>query len=90
MRLRAVFLTVYCVSLWIAVMGLLEYVFPGIAELLPGFVSNPSTMITADGFARAEQWTEIWSMGLVDGCRNGNDYEVCVVKLRGVVRDAKQ
>ena len=46
--------------------------------------------ITADGFARAEQWTEIWSMGLVDGCRNGNDYEVCVVKLRGVVRDAKQ
>src|SRR5207245_978575 len=42
-----------CVSLWIAGMGILEYFFPWIADLLPGFVSDPTAYIAADGFARA-------------------------------------
>jgi hypothetical protein len=50
---RSVALVMYCVSVWIALMGLVEYLFPGIADMLPGFVSNPSAMIAADGFARA-------------------------------------
>jgi hypothetical protein len=50
---RFVALTMYCVSFWIAVMGLTEYVFQGLAEILPGFVSDTSAMVAADGFLRA-------------------------------------
>src|SRR5262245_14625794 len=44
--------TLVGVSLWLAVMGLVEYVFPGVAKLLPGFVGDPGP-IAAGGFQRA-------------------------------------
>jgi hypothetical protein len=50
---RTVVLSMYCVGVWIAGMGIVEYIFPGIATLLSGFVSDPSAMVAADGFARA-------------------------------------
>jgi hypothetical protein len=50
---RAVVLTFVGVSVWIAAMGLVEYAFPGVANVLPGFVGNPEPII-ADGFQRAK------------------------------------
>ncbi|MHB1422894.1 MAG: O-antigen ligase family protein [Gemmataceae bacterium] len=49
---QSVMLCLYCVSIWIAGMGLLEYLFPGIAKALPGFIGNPEPIV-ADGFKRA-------------------------------------
>lgn len=50
---RIATLTLYYTSIWIASLGIVEYVFPGIRNLLPGFVSDPSAFLSADGFARA-------------------------------------
>src|SRR5260370_972899 len=50
---RSVILSIYAVSAGIALLGVLEYVFPGIRVLLPGFMSDPSAMISGGGFARA-------------------------------------
>jgi hypothetical protein len=50
---RMVVLTFTVVGVWIASMGLLEYLYPGIAELLPGFMGNPDPNETDGGFRRA-------------------------------------
>lgn len=51
---RPVLLSLYGTGTWIAGMGFLEYVFPGIRALFPGFISNPYPIVTAEGFLRAE------------------------------------
>lgn len=50
---RPVIAAFYGVGSVIAVLGATEYVFPGIRDLLPGFVGDPSAVLSADGFARA-------------------------------------
>jgi len=50
---RPLLLTFYCVGIWIAVMGLLEYSYPPIKTFLPGFVSDPIPYETGEGFQRA-------------------------------------
>jgi hypothetical protein len=50
---RAVVVTFTAVGVWIAAMGLLEYLYPGIAELLPGFMGNTDPNETDEGFKRA-------------------------------------
>jgi hypothetical protein len=52
-RWRPVVLAFTAVSVWIAAMGLLEYLYPGAAELLPGFMGNPDPTEADDGFKRA-------------------------------------
>ena len=37
----------------IAAIGVLEFFFPGIAHMFPGYISNPYSQLTAEGFARA-------------------------------------
>ncbi len=49
---RTVVVAFLGVSVWIAAMGIVEYVFPGVAHLLPGFVGNPDPTI-AGTFKRA-------------------------------------
>jgi O-antigen ligase len=50
---RGVILSFFAMNVYVAGMGVLEYVVPGVRELLPGFVSDATASITADGFARA-------------------------------------
>jgi hypothetical protein len=38
---------------WVAGMGLLEYLFPGIGALFPGFISNAHVENSGDGFLKA-------------------------------------
>jgi hypothetical protein len=52
-QLYGLLLAFYTTGTYIASLGLLEYVFPGVARLLPGFVSNPTPLTAADGFQRA-------------------------------------
>ncbi len=49
-----ILLAFYLVSTWIAAMGALEYLFPGIKDVFPAFISQPEAQATAaEGFARA-------------------------------------
>lgn len=50
---RSVLLTFYFVGGWIAAMGILEYLYPQVKTLLPGFVSDPIPYETGEGFQRA-------------------------------------
>ena len=50
---RPVVVTLYAVGTYVALMGIVEYVFPGVKNLLPGFVSDPDGTQAADGFVRA-------------------------------------
>jgi hypothetical protein len=50
---RSVMLAFYITGAWIAGMGILEYVFPNIRLMLPGFISNPEPAVTTEGFLRA-------------------------------------
>jgi len=49
---RSIILVFYCAGLWIACFGILEYVYPGIKDWLPNFITNPSH-IKEEGFQRA-------------------------------------
>ncbi len=48
--LRAFFVA----STWIAVLGIVEYAFPGVSKMFPAFMSSPTPTLTYDGFARAQ------------------------------------
>lgn len=50
---RAVLLAFYLVGAWIAAMGILEYVYPGVKTLFPEFVSFAPPVETGEGFQRA-------------------------------------
>jgi hypothetical protein len=50
---RAVVLSFFGMSVCVAGLGVLEYVVPGVRDLLPGFVSDPTALVTIEGFARA-------------------------------------
>jgi hypothetical protein len=50
---RRVVAAYYGVGVWVAFFGVLEYLVPGIQNVLPGFVGDPSATIASDGFARA-------------------------------------
>ncbi len=50
---RPVILSFYAVSAWIAGMGILEYLYPEISTIFPGFISNPLPYETKEGFMRA-------------------------------------
>lgn len=52
-QLYGLLLAFYATGTYIASLGLVEYFFPGVARLLPGFISNPAAMTAADGFERA-------------------------------------
>lgn len=52
-QLYGLLLAFYATGTYIATLGLMEYVFPGVAHLLPGFIRNPGTLTAADGFQRA-------------------------------------
>jgi hypothetical protein len=51
-RWRMVVVAFLGVSIWISAMGIAEYVFPGVAGLLPGFIGNPEPNV-AGTFKRA-------------------------------------
>lgn len=50
---RPVVLFFFIASTWIAGMGLVEFFFPGVQGILPGFSSNPYATLVAGGFQRA-------------------------------------
>jgi hypothetical protein len=50
---RPVLLASYVVGAWIGGMGILEYEYPGVKTLLPGFMNNPVTIKTGEGFEHA-------------------------------------
>ena len=50
---RPVVVTLYAVGTCVALLGVTEYVFPGVKYLLPGFVSNPEGGESFGGFIRA-------------------------------------
>lgn len=50
---RSVLLAFYFVGAWIAVMGILEYLFPGVKRLFPDFVTLALPVETGEGFQRA-------------------------------------
>jgi len=49
---RPVIATCYAMCVWIGLMGAVEYLYPGIAYVLPGFIADPNPS-NADGFLRA-------------------------------------
>jgi hypothetical protein len=49
----AVLLAFYLVGAWIAAMGILEYVYPGVKTIFPEFVSFAPPVETGEGFQRA-------------------------------------
>ncbi len=51
---RHILLAFYVAGFWIAGMGVLEYIFPGVKSIFPGFMSDGVPMITPDDFARAQ------------------------------------
>ena len=51
---RHVLLTFFCVGTWIAGMGVLEYLFPPIKNIFPGFITQTDPHWTTEGFARAK------------------------------------
>jgi hypothetical protein len=50
---RYLLLAFFVASTWIALMGVIEYWFPGVSGLFPEFVSNAKPTETAEGFVRA-------------------------------------
>ena len=50
---RPVFLAYYCTGSWIALMGVVEYLFPELKDVAPQFVSHPLPVSTLEGFERA-------------------------------------
>jgi hypothetical protein len=50
---RHVLLTFYGVGTWIAAMGVLEYIFPAIKNVFPGFITRPEGWEDTGGFIRA-------------------------------------
>lgn len=50
---RHVLLALYCVGTFIAGMGLVEYVFPGIKSVFSAFITQPEARETPERFARA-------------------------------------
>lgn len=52
-RWRAILLAFYGTGTWIAGMGVLEYLFPDIRNLFPGFVAPSTAVVTDEGFLRA-------------------------------------
>ncbi|HEY6122816.1 MAG TPA: hypothetical protein VIV66_22870 [Pyrinomonadaceae bacterium] len=50
---RSMLLAFYFVGTWIAAMGILEYMYPQVKALFPGFVSDPIPRETGEGFQRA-------------------------------------
>ena len=50
---RPVVISFYAVGALVALLGSVEYVYPNISNLLPGFVSNPEAYESAGGFLRA-------------------------------------
>jgi hypothetical protein len=50
---RRLELAMYVTGAYLALFGVLEYVFPSIASILPGFISNPTATATVEGFERA-------------------------------------
>jgi hypothetical protein len=50
---RHVLLTFYGVGTWIAALGVLEYLFPGIKTIFPAFITQTEPHVTSEGFARA-------------------------------------
>lgn len=50
---RPVLLTFYYVGTWIAGMGVIEYVFPGIKNIFSAFITTPEAHDSPEGFARA-------------------------------------
>jgi hypothetical protein len=50
---RYLILAFFLVGTWIAVMGVVEYWFPGVVKWFPEFVSNVKTANTREGFVRA-------------------------------------
>jgi O-antigen ligase len=50
---RSVLLAFYGVGAWIAGLGILEFVDPGLVQLLPGFSANATPIVTDGGFLRA-------------------------------------
>jgi hypothetical protein len=50
---RLAVVTLYAVGTYVALFGVVEYVFPGVKNLLPGFVSSPEGTESDGGFVRA-------------------------------------
>jgi hypothetical protein len=48
-----VLLSFYATGAWVAGTGLIEYAFPSIRDVFPGFISNPIPISTPEGFLRA-------------------------------------
>jgi hypothetical protein len=57
-RWRGILLVFFIMGVWVAGMGNIEYFFPPVRDLLPGFVSNTGSFETHDGFQRA--WFSFW------------------------------
>jgi O-antigen ligase len=50
---RPVILYFYAVGTWIAGLGILEYLLPGIQDIFPGYITDPRPYLTREGFNRA-------------------------------------
>ncbi len=51
---RHLVLAFFVASTWIAIMGVVEYWFPGVEKLFPAFIHAAKPEVTADGFVRAQ------------------------------------
>jgi hypothetical protein len=51
---RHLLLAFFVASTWIALMGVVEYWFPGVEQLFPAFIHAAKAEVTADGFVRAQ------------------------------------
>jgi hypothetical protein len=51
---RHLWLALFVASTWIAVMGVIEYWFPGVEQLFPEFIRAAKPEVTAEGFVRAQ------------------------------------
>jgi hypothetical protein len=50
---RHILLTFFCIGTWIAGMGVLEYLFPGVKSVFSAFITAPEPHESPEGFARA-------------------------------------
>lgn len=51
---RHLWLALFLASTWIAMMGVIEYWFPGVEQLFPAFIRAAKPEVTAEGFVRAQ------------------------------------
>lgn len=51
---RHLWLAFFVASTWIALLGVIEYAFPGVEKLFPAFISAAKPEVTAEGFSRAQ------------------------------------